>query len=414
MRSSIYLSSLICYNFAQDAYPRYRNSLDSGSTCLDKSGLAHRSLGVNIMIILALETSCDETSVAVLRDGQEILSNKIASQVELHKKYGGIVPEIASRKHVEVVNPLIKEAQDEAKVDFKHLNAVAVTYGPGLVGSLMVGICAAKAIAWALNLPLIGVNHLEGHIYANFLTSNFQLPTSKQIPNTKSQSPNFPFICLIVSGGHTMIVLVKEHGIYETLGRTRDDAAGEAFDKVARFLNIGYPGGPIIDKLAKQGDPKAIRFPRPMLEQGYDFSFSGLKTAVVNYVGRQSAAVASGESADVERITIPTTPSIDAKRIADIAASFQQAVVDVLVEKTIRAAKAYNCEWISLAGGVSANSLLRESLKIRAEKEKLKISIPPLILCTDNAAMIACAAYHRLKRKEFSDLKLAAVASLRL
>lgn len=350
------------------------------------------------MHILAIETSCDETSVAVLRDRKEILSNKIASQVELHKKYGGIVPEIASRKHVEVINPLIKEALDEAKVDFKQLNAVAVTYGPGLVGSLMVGICAAKAIAWALSVPLIGINHLEGHLYANFLA---QIPNHKQQITNKSQTlnpnnqiPEFPFICLVVSGGHTMIVLVKEHGKYETLGRTRDDAAGEAFDKVARFLSIGYPGGPIIDKLAKQGDPKAIHFTRPMLEQGYDFSFSGIKTAVVNYVSKQKEV--SGE------------------QIADIVASFQQAVVDVLVEKTILAAKVHNCEWVALAGGVSANSLLRDSLRKRADKERLKVSIPPLILCTDNAAMVACAAYHKLKRNEFSDLKLAAVASLRL
>lgn len=337
------------------------------------------------MFILALETSCDETSVAVVRDGQEILSDKIASQVELHKKYGGIVPEIASRKHVEVINPLIKEALEEAKVDFKQIDAVAATYGPGLVGSLMVGICAAKAIAWSLDLPLIAVNHLEGHIYANFL-----------VPSSQFLVPQFPFICLIVSGGHTMLVLVKEHGDYQTLGRTRDDAAGEAFDKVARFLKIGYPGGPIIDLLAKRGNPHAIEFKRPMMEKefGYDFSFSGIKTAVVNYVSKQS--------------------EVSSQQVTDLVASFQQAIIDVLIEKTVRAAKEYHCSWVALAGGVSANSLLRDSLKKRAEKERLKVSIPPLVLCTDNAAMIACAAYHKLKRKEFSDLKLAAVASLRL
>jgi len=337
------------------------------------------------MHILAIETSCDETSVAVVRDGQEILSDKIASQVELHKKYGGIVPEIASRKHVEVINPLIKEALEAAKVDFKQIDAVAVTYGPGLVGSLMVGICAAKAIAWSLDRPLIAVNHLEGHIYANFL-----------VPSSKSQVPQFPFICLIVSGGHTMLVLVKEHGDYQTLGRTRDDAAGEAFDKVARFLKIGYPGGPIIDLLAKRGNPHAIEFKRPMMEKefGYDFSFSGIKTAVVNYVSKQSG--------------------VSSKQVTDLVASFQQAIVDVLVEKTIRAAKEYHCSWVALAGGVSANSLLRESLKTRAKKEQLMVSAPPLALCTDNAAMIAGAAYHKLKQGKISDLTITAVASLRL
>jgi len=348
------------------------------------------------VIVLAIETSCDETSVAVLRDGHEILSNKIASQVELHKKYGGIVPEIASRKHVEVINPLIKEALEAAKIDFKQIDAVAVTYGPGLVGSLMVGICAAKAIAWSLNLPLIAVNHLEGHIYANFLTSNFQPPTSKQDSISKFQTPNFPFICLLVSGGHTMLVLVKDHGDYQTLGRTRDDAAGEAFDKVARFLKIGYPGGPIIDLLAKRGNPHAIEFKRPMLDKefGYDFSFSGIKTAVVNYVSKQS--------------------EVSSKQVTDIVASFQQAIVDVLVEKTIRAAKEYHCTWVALAGGVSANSLLRESLKTRAKKEHLMVSLPPLALCTDNAAMIAGAAYHKFKQGKISDLTITAVASLRL
>ncbi|MFH1826142.1 MAG: tRNA (adenosine(37)-N6)-threonylcarbamoyltransferase complex transferase subunit TsaD, partial [bacterium] len=222
------------------------------------------------MIILAIETSCDETSAAVIRDGGEILSNIISTQVEFHKKYGGIVPEIASRKHIEVINPIIQEALDKAKVTFKNIDAVAVTHGPGLVGSLLVGLCAAKAIAYSLNIPLIGVNHLEGHIYANFLFAQ----------------PKFPFMCLMVSGGHTMLVLVEGHSKYKVIGRTRDDAAGEAFDKVARFLKLGYPGGPIIDKLAKEGNPEAVKFTRPMLEDGFDFSFSGIKTAVVNYVNQ--------------------------------------------------------------------------------------------------------------------------------
>lgn len=328
------------------------------------------------MKILAIETSCDETSAAVVADGKEILSNIVASQVEFHKKYGGIVPEIASRRHVEVINPLIKQAMDEAKVRFSDLDAVAVTYGPGLVGALLVGICAAKAIAYAQDIPLVGVNHIEGHIYANFL---------------KSKIPNFPFISLIVSGGHTMLVLVKDHCQYETLGRTRDDAAGEAFDKVARFLGMGFPGGPIIDQISKKGNPSAIEFPRAMMEEGYDFSFSGLKTAVINHVKK-----------------------FGKENVEDIAASFQEAVVDVLVEKSIRAAKKKSVRTIALAGGVCANSALRNTLKEKAKKEGIEVSIPPTYLCTDNAAMIAAAGYRRLKLKETSDFNLTAVSILKL
>jgi len=338
------------------------------------------------MLILAIETSCDETSVAVVKDGSEILSNVISSQIEFHKKYGGIVPEVAARKHVEVVNLVIKEALETAKVTFKDINAVAVTYGPGLVGSLLVGVCAAKAIAYAINVPLIGVNHLEGHIYANFLISNSPI-----------SNLSFPFISLLVSGGHTMIVLVKGHGQYQVLGRTRDDAAGEAFDKVARFLGLGYPGGPVIDKLAREGNPKAIEFKRPMIEKefGYDFSFSGIKTGVVNYVNKQKTAVSC-------------------EPLADIVASFQQAIVDVLVTKSIQAAKDSNCKTITLAGGVSANSRLREDLLNKGKEQGLEVIIPPFILCTDNAAMIGCAGYHRLKNGETSDFSLAPTASLRL
>lgn len=337
------------------------------------------------MKILAIETSCDETSAAVVKDGKEILSNLVASQVEFHKKYGGIVPEIASRKHIEVVNPIIKEALEKANTKLKDLDAIAVTYGPGLVGSLLVGICAAKAISYSLDIPLIGVNHLEAHIYANFIGAK----------------PEFPFICLIVSGGHTMLVLVKDHGKFEVLGRTRDDAAGEAFDKVARFLKLGYPGGPIIDKLAKEGNPNAIRFTRPMIGQGYDFSFSGIKTAVVTYTKRNREFL----SRDLSR---------DHSQVPNLVASFQQAIVDVLVEKAIRAAKEYNCHSIALAGGVSANSLLRSLLRKKADEEKIKVHIPPHALCTDNAAMVGCAGYYHLKQKRISSFELQAVASLRL
>ncbi|MFH1576574.1 MAG: tRNA (adenosine(37)-N6)-threonylcarbamoyltransferase complex transferase subunit TsaD [Candidatus Margulisiibacteriota bacterium] len=349
--------------------------------------------------ILAIETSCDETSAAVVKNGNEILSNIVATQVEFHKKYGGIVPEIASRKHIEVINPIIAEALEKAKVKLKDLGAVAVTYGPGLVGSLIVGLCAAKAIAYSLDLPLIGVNHLEGHIYANFLISNLKFQIS------------FPFICLLVSGGHTMLILVKDHGNYQVLGQTRDDAAGEAFDKVARFLKLGYPGGPIIDKLAKEGDPKAVAFTRPMLGQGYDFSFSGIKTAVVNYSNKTQG---TATHLDFARRCPELAEGFSRRFLANLAASFQQAIVDVLVEKSIQAAQEYKCKTIALAGGVSANSLLRKDLKEKAEAKGFGVQIPSLHLCTDNAAMVGCAGYYHLKQKRTSDFKLQAVASLKL
>lgn len=340
------------------------------------------------MLILAIETSCDETAAAVVKDGKEVLSNVISSQVEFHRKYGGIVPELAARKHIEVISPVIKEATDRAGVALSELDAVAVTYGPGLVGSLLVGLCAAKAIAWSLGKPLIGVNHLEGHIYANFLA-----------PSPQSLVPQFPFICLLVSGGHTMVILVEGHGKYRTLGRTRDDAAGEAFDKVARFLGIGYPGGPIIDKLAKEGDPHAVEFKRPMIEKefGYDFSFSGIKTAVVTYVNKVGG----------------TTPASRSRFLADLVASFQQAVVETLVEKTIQAALNHRVKTVALGGGVSANSALRKHLQERGKGEGLKILIPPLEYCTDNAAMIAVAAYYKFRNKELAGLDLKPVASLK-
>ncbi len=349
------------------------------------------------MLILAIETSCDETAAAVVKNGRDVLSNIISSQVDFHRKYGGIVPEVASRKHIEVINTVIQEAMEKAKKKFKDLDAVAVTYGPGLVGSLSVGLCAAKAIAYALNIPLIGVNHLEAHIYANFIS-----PRPLGEGNKRGEGISFPFICLLVSGGHTMLVLVKGHGKYKVLGRTRDDAAGEAFDKVARFLNIGYPGGPIIDQMAKEGDPKAVHFTRPMLNDGFDFSFSGIKTAVVNYVNKTGGTAT------------PCPEFIEGfsrRFLIDLVASFQQAVVDVLVEKSIRAANKYKCKTIALAGGVAANSQLRGELREKAQAIGIGVNIPPIIYCTDNAAMVACAAhYHPISPK----LALSPVASLRL
>jgi len=344
------------------------------------------------MKILAIETSCDETSAAVVENGSKILSNVVASQVEFHRKYGGIVPEVASRKHIEVIAAVVDQALTDAKIPLKKIDAVAATYGPGLVGSLIVGLNYAKAIAYALKKPFIPVNHIEGHIYANFLTP---------------KPPKFPFVCLVVSGGHTQLILVKDHRKYETLGRTRDDAAGEAFDKVARFLNIGYPGGPVIDEMAKKGNSKAIDFPRAMMDEGCDFSFSGLKTAVVNYVKKKSP---NYQQPTTKRASGPT----DELRIPDIVASFQQAAVDILVEKTIKAAKNKKVRWIALAGGVSANSRLREDLKKRAKEEGLDVSIPPLNLCTDNAAMIGSAGYHLIKKGKKSNLDIEAVSTLRI
>lgn len=331
--------------------------------------------------ILAVETSCDETSAAVVVDGVKVLSNIISSQVEVHKKFGGVVPEVASRKHLELISNVIREALDEAGLNFSQLDAVAVTYGPGLVGALLVGVSAAKAMAYALNIPLLAVNHLEGHVYANFLTE----------PDMK-----FPVLCLVVSGGHTDLVLIQGHGRYEVVGRTRDDAAGEAFDKVARTLGLGYPGGPLIDMLAREGNDEAIDLPRAYLEDGsLDFSFSGVKSAVINYLHR-----AGQRGEDVNQ--------------ADMAASFQKAVVDVLVDKALNAAETYNTGTVLLAGGVAANGRLRTHLEARAREEGRRVVYPPPILCTDNAAMIACAAYYKSLRGDVAPLTLNAIPNLKL
>ncbi|WP_246565993.1 tRNA (adenosine(37)-N6)-threonylcarbamoyltransferase complex transferase subunit TsaD [Tissierella simiarum] len=331
------------------------------------------------MLTLAIETSCDETSCAVVKDGREVLSNIISSQIEIHRKFGGVVPEVASRKHIENINQIIGQALDEANVTFKDIDLVGVTQGPGLVGALLVGISTAKAIAFGLDLPIIGVNHIQGHVCANYIEH-------------KNLEP--PFTCLIVSGGHTYLVQANSYTDYELIGRTRDDAAGEAFDKVARALGLSYPGGPLIDKLAKVGNKEAIYFPRVFLEDSsYDFSFSGLKTAVLNYLNQANQ---KGEDIVVE----------------DVAASFQQAVLDVLVEKAFRLAKEKGSDKIVIAGGVAANEGLRSLMESREKEEGIDILYPSKVLCTDNAAMIGSAAYFNYIEGKESDLYLNVIPNL--
>lgn len=332
-------------------------------------------------VILAIETSCDETSAAVVENGRKVLSNIISSQIDVHKKFGGVVPEIASRKHVELIMPVVDQALGEASVKLEQVDAVGVTYGPGLVGALLVGLSAAKALAFAAGKPLVGVHHIEGHIAANYLENEALEP---------------PFVCLVASGGHSHIVYVADYNQFEILGQTRDDAAGEAFDKIARALGLGYPGGPLIDAQARNGNSKAVDFPRVYFSGGsLDFSFSGLKTAVLNYL--------NGAAQKGLEINLP-----------DICASFQQAVVDVLVNNTVQAARLKAAGCVTLAGGVAANSQLRSGLKSAVEKEGMKIFYPRPVFCTDNAAMVGSAAYYELKRGRVSGLDLNAVPGLKL
>ena len=332
-------------------------------------------------LTLALETSCDETSAAVVADGRVILSNVISSQVPVHQKYGGVVPEIASRKHIENVSPVVDQALRDAGVTFNDISAIGVTYGPGLVGALLVGVSVAKALSFATGIPLVGVNHLEGHIFANFLA------------HTKLEPP---FMALVVSGGHTSLVHVKGYNEFELLGQTRDDAAGEAFDKVARVMKLPYPGGPYIDRLALTGNPEAIAFPRALPgKDSFEFSFSGLKSAVLNYL---NSAAQKGEEINT----------------ADVAASFQAAIVDVLISKSLQAATNCGVKQIVLAGGVAANSSLKVKMESACQKAGFSLYFPDIILCTDNAAMIACRAYYQHLVGDYADLHLNAKPSLKL
>lgn len=331
--------------------------------------------------ILAIESSCDETAAAVVKNGREVLSNVIYSQIALHTEYGGVVPEIASRKHIEKINQVILQALSEAGMELCDMTAIAVTYGPGLVGALLVGVSEAKAISFASGIPLVGVHHIEGHISANFIEN-------------KDLEP--PFVCLVVSGGHSHLVVVKDYGEYEIIGRTRDDAAGEAFDKVARAIGLGYPGGPKIDKAAKEGNADAIHFPRAKVaDSEYDFSFSGLKSAVLNYL---NSCQMKGEKIVTQ----------------DVAASFQKAVVDVLVEHAMNAVKQYGYDKLAIAGGVASNSALRKALGDACEKEGIAFYHPSPIYCTDNAAMIGAAAYYEYRKGVRHGFDLNAVPNLKL
>ena len=331
------------------------------------------------MKILAIESSCDETAAAVVENGKKVLSNVINTQIELHKEFGGVVPEVASRKHIENISDVVDKALSDAGLGLADVDAIAVTYGPGLVGALLVGVSTAKALSFVAEKPLIPVHHIKGHICANFI----------EFPDLEP-----PFICLVASGGHSHIVYVKDYANYEVLAKTSDDAAGEAFDKVSRTLGLGYPGGPAIQECAKSGNPEAIRFPRvSMGKDGFDFSFSGVKTAVINYIHN-----AEQKSIDINK--------------ADVAASFQEAVTEVLSTHLIDCAKKYGTKKIALAGGVAANKPLRERCESLAQKNDMKFYCPPLSLCTDNAAMIGCAAFYEFQNDKIADMSLNAIANL--
>ena len=333
------------------------------------------------VLILAIESSCDETAAAVVKNGRTVLSNIINSQIDIHTLYGGVVPEIASRKHIENINPVIRKALEDAGVTLDDIDAIGVTYGPGLVGALLVGVAEAKAIAFAKNKPLVGVHHIEGHISANYVEN-------------KELEP--PFVALVVSGGHTHLVKVNDYGEYEIVGRTRDDAAGEAFDKVARAIGLGYPGGPKIDKLAKEGNPDAIEFPRAHVDDApYDFSFSGIKSAVLNYINS-----ANMQGKEINR--------------ADGAASFQKAVVDALVSRAVRLAKECGMDKLAIAGGVASNSALRAAIQEECTKNNIRFYSPSPILCTDNAAMIGAAAYYEYIKGVRHGYDLNAIPNLKL
>ncbi len=334
------------------------------------------------MLILGIDTSCDDTSASVVEDGAKILSNVVSNQSDIHAKYGGIVPELASRRHIEMVIPVVDEALKKAGASMEDLSAIAVCHGPGLIGSLLVGCSFAKAVSYSKNIPLVAVNHLEGHLLSVFL---------------EAPSPRFPFLSLVVSGGHTSLYVAEDYGRYRELGRTRDDAAGEAYDKVSKLLGLGYPGGPVIDGLSKEGDPLSIDFPRAYLPETFDFSFSGLKTAVLNFLRQNGGG----------RLQ-------DQRLVAHIAASFQAAVVDVLVRKIEWAIRKTRIRRVALSGGVSANSELRQRISALRDEREIEVFIPSISLCTDNAAMIAAAGYSHLRKNDIAGLDLNPMAYLPL